>query len=147
MSRFVMVSRKSMTEALEKAGFTPFQTGGRSAELGYFRCHGLDPNIQIKIYTSLPADRSVARGCGEDAIRVVAVFDDGAKNFPICKLPRVHRTGSEAAVIERTLERAREAWRFVNLWLRTPYAERKFLPRPGEKEEAREARQRQGERT
>lgn len=129
--RYVEVSRKAMMRMLEQAGFKPFCNRW---ELGYFRPHAHNPDVLIKVYTSFSFDAAIARPCGKDAIRVVATFESRDKNFPICKMPRVYRTGSEALVIERTLQRMREAYAFVNLWLRTPAHDRKLLKRPGQKE-------------
>lgn len=55
------------------------------------------------------------RGLGEDAIRVCAVYlgsrDKHARG--LTKHRRVFRTGRIDAIVDRTLERAREAWRDV----------------------------------
>lgn len=110
MSRYVEVDRTTFINALEAKGFTadPEARG----ELVYVRQHHLDPTMYVKIYTSMPLNAGDARGCGEDAIRVLLVFVNPRTNKSGClhKTSRVYRTGSEAAVIERTLERAREAY-------------------------------------
>jgi hypothetical protein len=70
----------------------------------------------IKIYTSLPLSGGDSRGKGEDAIRVLLTFKNSKSGAAGClyKAARVYRTGSEDAVIERTLERARDAYREAN---------------------------------
>jgi hypothetical protein len=71
------------------------------------------------VYSSIQRGAEEARGCGEDAIRVVALFADArhqwpARTIPIFKATRVHRTGSVEAVLERMVDRAREAYAACN---------------------------------
>ncbi len=113
-SRYVEVSRKAMMDALDGAGFSPDSFGG---ELVYTRRHQVDPTMVVKIYTSMPAyDHGGARACGEDAIRVVLIFENAVtgRSGGLYKASRVYRTGSEQAVIERTLDRARECYAEAN---------------------------------
>lgn len=113
-SRYVEVSRKAMMDAMDRAGFTPDSSGG---ELIYTRRHKVDPTMVVKVYTSMPAyDHGGARGVGEDAIRVVLIFDNPrtGRSGGLYKASRVYRTGSEEGVIERTLERARECYAEAN---------------------------------
>lgn len=121
--RFVEVSREALFSALEKAGFK--QWAARSGEFGcsevvYQRQHDSDPTMFVKVYTSIAHRAEEARGCGQDAIRVCLVFErfDEKINRHVSgglyKAPKVLRTGSEAKVIERTLERARECYREAN---------------------------------
>lgn len=112
-SRYVEVSREALVGALERAGFTPYPSRG---ELVYARKHHLDPTMLVKVYTSLPLQAGDARGCGEDAIRVLLVFENERTKASGClyKASRVYRTGSEQAVVERVLERARECYREGN---------------------------------
>jgi hypothetical protein len=102
-----------MVEALVGAGFT---LGVQGRELTATRKHHLDPTMSIKIYTSLPADVGDVRACGEDAIRALLLFENTRTEASGClyKAPRVYRTGSEQAVVERTLERARECYAEAN---------------------------------
>lgn len=132
-TRFVEVSREAMVAMLVRSGFTPMPKNHADQELVYFRRHQRDPNVLVKVYTSFSIEPmfAVARGCGDDAIRVVAVFNGGGRNFGICKMPRVYRTGSEAKVIARTYARMREAYGFVNTWLSTAPSQRRDLQRPG----------------
>lgn len=114
-SRYVEVSREALVGALEQAGFAPYvgRTGG---ELVYTRRHHRDPTMMVKVYTSLPARAGDARACGEDAIRVLLVFENERSGASGClhKASRVYRTGSEQAVVERMLERARECYAEAN---------------------------------
>jgi hypothetical protein len=113
-SRYVEVDRTNFCNALEAAGFTPDPEA--RGELVYHRRHHIDPTMFIKVYTSMPLKSGDARGCGADAIRVLLIFKNDRTERSGClyKAPRVYRTGSEAAVIERTIERARDAYREGN---------------------------------
>ena len=87
----------------------------------------------MKVYTSLSRDSAQARGCGEDAIRVCVVryyawhtteehmdlagiggAPGGLRAHGVADFPRVYRTGSVEAVLDRMIDRAREAYAFVN---------------------------------
>lgn len=84
----------------------------------YERAHHKDARYKIMIYTSIGVGAVAARGCGQDAIRVVVVFfPSGRGNGSGCgvyKGTRVHRTGSVDKVLERVTERLRAAYAFVN---------------------------------
>lgn len=109
-TRYVEVDRNVFCQSMEAKGFTPDPEA--FGELIYIRQHHLDPTMYVKIYTSMPLRSGDARGCGQDAIRVMLIFKNDRTGRSGClhKTSRVYRTGSEAAVIERTLERAREAY-------------------------------------
>ena len=74
---------------------------------------GLPNGFFIRVYTSVV--NGVARGDGEDAIRVTLVWRDSAKNSltPISKSTRVNRTGDMEEIVERTLQRGRDLWTSV----------------------------------
>ena len=113
-TRYVQVDRNRFCSILESKGFTvdPAARG----ELVYMRQHHVDPTMYVKIFTSLPINGGDSRGKGEDAIRVLLTFSNPKTAASGClfKASRVYRTGSEEAVIERTLERARDAYREAN---------------------------------
>lgn len=112
---YVEVPREAVFSAMEKAGFTAAVQG---SEVVFVRAHHRCRHLLVKVYTSLSAHAEVARGCGDDAIRVVAAYEkkEGPRpvSFAIHKGKRVHRTGSVDAVLARTLERAREAYAACN---------------------------------
>lgn len=110
-SRYVEVSREKMEAMLKGAGFE-VHAQAKGHEVVYRRRHHADPTMWVKVYTSLSKDASAARGCGEDAIRVVLVFENPRTGASGClyKCPRVYRTGSEQKVLDRLLERMREAY-------------------------------------
>lgn len=113
-TRFVTVDREFFCKSLEDKGFAldPTATG----ELVYVRQHHLDSTMYVKIYTSLPINGGNSRSCGSDAIRVVLIFSNPRtqRSGGLFKAPRVYRTGSQEAVVERTLQRARQAYAFAN---------------------------------
>jgi hypothetical protein len=115
MKRYVEVSRKALLDALFAAGFRE-HLGQGGGELVYSIAHKADPTMFVKVFTSLPRSAGDARGCGEDAIRVLLVFENPVSKASGClyRASRVYRTGSETAVIERTLERARECYGEAN---------------------------------
>lgn len=113
-TRYVQVDRTRFCEALESKGFTPDPDA--RGELVYIRQHHVDPTMFVKIFTSMPLNGGDARSAGQDAIRVLLTFNNPKTGASGClfKATRVYRTGSEEAVIERTLERARDAYREAN---------------------------------
>jgi hypothetical protein len=74
---------------------------------------GLPNGFSIRVYTSVVD--GVARGDGEDAIRVTLIWRDPAKNSltPISKSTRVNRTGEMEEIVERVLQRGRDLWTSV----------------------------------
>lgn len=109
-STFVTVDRNEFIKALVDAGFTPdLEARG---ELVYQFQHRKDQTMFVKVYTSMPLNGGDTRPLGADAIRVVLIFKNAqtGKSGCLFKAPKVLRTGSSRAVIERTLERARAAY-------------------------------------
>jgi hypothetical protein len=109
-ARYVEVDRAAFRAALESAGFTPDPEA--VGELVYVRQHHKDPTMFVKIFTSLPLNAGNARPPGADAIRVLLIFKNSqtGKSGCLYKTSRVYRTGSQEAVIRRTIDRAREAY-------------------------------------
>jgi hypothetical protein len=71
------------------------------------------------VYTSIRVGAGEARGCGEDAIRVVAFWKGDRASWGVYKAVRTFRTGSVEAVIERVHERARAAYGACNEHVKT----------------------------
>lgn len=92
---------------MEEAGF---KADVRGQELVFRRTHHLDPSMSVKVYSSLPARGGDVRGCGEDAIRIFLIWERGDASGCLYKTSRVFRTGSEQGVLERVLDRIREAY-------------------------------------
>ena len=120
-SRSVTVPAEAFRAKMGAAGFAESTFGG---EVTFHRAHARCCHCSVTIYSSLPARGGDSRGCGEDAIRVTAVFSrqTPGRERPyvkvIAKTARVFRTGSADKVLERTLERAREAYAEVNAFLK-----------------------------
>jgi hypothetical protein len=108
MSRFVDVPAAAIRERLVAAGFR-LNPASHGEEI-YERAHKVDARYTIKVYSSIQRGANGARGCGADAIRVVALFTPRDKSYPIFKSKRVYRTGSVEAVLDRMIERAREGY-------------------------------------
>ena len=123
MSRFVQVPADAIRGRLTAAGFKLISAA--SGEEIYVRAHDRDIRYAIKVYSSIQRGAGDARDCGEDAIRVVVVhytgtlggnsewlYPDAARG--VFKATRVFRTGTVDGVLDRMIERAREAYAFIN---------------------------------
>lgn len=116
-ARFVQVPASAIRQRLAAAGFHLLLA--MSGEEVYERAHDRDARYTVKVYSSIQRGAEEARECGTDAIRVVALFSDAKFQWPprvspIFKATRVHRTGSVEAVLDRMVERAREAYAACN---------------------------------
>ena len=114
---FVAVPAASLRERLAAAGFALLPA--THGEEVYERKHDRDARYVIRVYSSIQRGADEARDVGTDAIRVVALFTDNksywpARTYPIFKATRVHRCGSVEAVLDRMIERAREAYKACN---------------------------------
>lgn len=124
-TRFVEVPREALLGALQNAGFTQVPPRTSDEELLFERKHNHDAELSVRVFTTIPGAGAKARACGEDAIRV-GLFAAGkthpeaktARWVPIFWATKVLRTGSVEKVIERTIERAREAYAQANLCVR-----------------------------
>lgn len=119
MSHYVEVDSARLELFLQGLGFT---REVHCNEVVYTRRHNLEPRLQIKVYTSIATGESVARKCGADAIRVVAVLNGKDKVYPIFRGQRVFRTTSQESVQERVLERCRAAYARMNEWRKEQHA-------------------------
>jgi hypothetical protein len=111
-TRFVPVPAAAIQERLVAAGFELMEA--TSGEEVYLRIHDKDERYAIKVFSSIQRGESAARKCGADAIRVVALFQPQDKVYPIFKSARVYRTGTVEGVLERMVERARDAYKRCN---------------------------------
>jgi hypothetical protein len=128
--RFVSVNSANFEAFLQSHGF---ERSIQGKEVVYIRRHRNPKlaNLQVKVYTTITAilpgsnENHTARDCGDDAIRVIAIYDDGkGKSFPLGKFQRVYRTASaslsdsdrEQAVFTSTLDRMRLAYARLNDW-------------------------------
>jgi hypothetical protein len=110
---YVQVPRDLFIAKLTECGFHSDETQ-EGNELVVTRQHHNDGTMFVKIFTTLPKAGGDVRAKGADAIRIVLIFKNGDRSGCLMKLPKVLRTGSAEAVIERTIERAREAYAEAN---------------------------------
>lgn len=118
--RYVEVPLDAILGRLVKAGFTKEM---RPGEITYSRQHDRDTRLKVIVYTSIAENATAGRGCGEDAIRVVALFSwtrRGETEVRRKKLytGRVFRVTSVEGVLDRMMERARDAYAACNTWLK-----------------------------
>lgn len=131
MGTYVEVPAHMIRTTLQAAGFElskALRTSAGSEEV-YDRVHDKDRRYLIRVYTSITSGDSTVRSKGADAIRVVAVFRrdfyvDPGSHFAvgIFKAKRIHRSGSVEAVLERMMQRARDAYAFCNCKMREDIA-------------------------
>lgn len=111
-AQFVTVTAEDFAKKMAAAGFK--ETDDQYGEITYSRQHS-DQRFTIKVYTSISRNGSKTRAVGTDAIRVVLLFTGtNGKTYPMAKSKPVHRCGTVDGVLERTLERARDMYRFAN---------------------------------
>ena len=119
-SRYVEIPTQVLEDFLKSKGFS--RTTQRN-EVVYERSHHEWSSVKVKVYTSIKDGRTVARRRGSDSIKVCAVYIPSAfskrKPFGIGKFPRVLRTGTQQAVLDRTYERMVAAYKRCNEWVAT----------------------------
>jgi len=113
---YIEVPRERIEALLAKSGFAPGRAGN---ELTYSITHRVDPRLSVTVYTSVALDASDARGCGEDAIRVIAQFtwlhraSNETRRKNLFKA-RIYRVNSVDGVLDRMLAKMREAYAACN---------------------------------
>ncbi len=122
MATFVQLDANAFTTFLADKGFTRTQSND---EVVYWKRAECNPDLMIKVYTSISLDSARARACGSDAIRVCCIFFARGKDFGICKLPRCHRTTSLESIQERVLLRINEAEAKAKEWTEREHAAKK----------------------
>jgi len=118
--RYIEIDSSQFETFLSDKGFVK---SVQHHEVVFTRQHKNNPNIHIRVFTSIRAgqdqkSQDTARARGTDAIRIAAFFDNGERSFGVYKGPRVYRTGSQEKVHERTLERMREAYQRCTDWIK-----------------------------
>lgn len=122
-SRFVEVPAEAIRARMHEAGFTETSFCN---EVVFVRTHARCKHSHVKVYTSMSVHAGGVRAVGTDAIRVVGVFErvTPGRTKPFVRVfykgRRVHRTGTVEGVLERLIERAREAYGAINEGLRDP---------------------------
>lgn len=119
---YVEVPADRLRAKLAEMGFTQIQLPFSNEEI-YERRHHVDPSYLVRVYSSISSGSKAVRGCGEDAIRVVALRcirtaewreDRKWRTEGVAKTKRIHRTGTVEGVLQRLHERAREAYAVIN---------------------------------
>jgi len=110
------VPAAEIRDRLTAAGFSLVSGSGEEI---YVRAHNRDVRYTVKVYSSIQRGAGEIAQCGDDAIRVVAIWTDDKfcwppRERPIFKSARVYRTGTVEGVLDRMIERAREAYEMCN---------------------------------
>lgn len=121
MAHYVEVPSAALFGRLEAAGFT---RGVIGREVTYTRVHSRDARLSVTVYTSAAEGSQDARGCGEDAIRVVALFSwlhraSGEQRRKKLASFKVLRVTSVDGVLERTIDAARKAYQACNDFIKS----------------------------
>ena len=118
MAHYVEVPSDRLFALLEGAGFT---RGIMGREVVFSRKHAKDDRLSVVVFTSAAEGARDARGCGEDAIRVSAAFTwlhraSGETRRKILYRAKVLRVTSIEGVLQRTIDKAREAYQACNAY-------------------------------
>jgi hypothetical protein len=121
--RYVPVPSEDIIGLLESKGFTRVhglttKRGRPVSEVVYERAHNDNPAVKVRVFTSITTGRTRVRNCDRDAIKVATVVVGRQKTYGVGKFPRILRTGSVEAVLERMLERMRLAYARGTEWIR-----------------------------
>lgn len=116
MNRFVDVPRADFEALMTRSGFVAGRAGN---EITWERRHAVDSRLSVVVYSSIAYNAAEARGCGEDAIRVVGLFQwthrpTGEARRKHLFSAKVLRVNSVEGVLARTLEKMREAYAACN---------------------------------
>lgn len=125
--RFVKLDSVTFFAFFTAHGFERLpKTRNSGEEVVFIRRHNHNRNLMVKVYSSVKDGAGEARACGADAIRIVAIFDNGQRSFGVGKFPRIYRTAPpdmedderQVHVQKRVLDRMREAYARCNEWLK-----------------------------
>jgi hypothetical protein len=94
-----------------------FERSVQREEVVYSRRSSRNPDVLIKVYTSIRVGAQQVRRSGTDAIRVCVVFDNGRRSFGIGRFAPVFRVTSAESTLRRLEERLREAAERGNEWI------------------------------
>ncbi len=94
-----------------------FERTVQGREVVYVRKSARNPDVQLKVYSSVKVGQTSVRSAGKDAIRICCVFDNGRKSFGIGKFQPVFRVTSVESVLARLKERLVEASKRANEWI------------------------------
>jgi hypothetical protein len=87
-----------------------FSSSTCGREVVYERRSVRNPNVMIKVYSSVAVNGSQVRQAGRDSLKVCVVFSaPGGRSFGIGKFPPIPRVNSEESVLRRLRERLEAA--------------------------------------
>lgn len=86
-------------------------------EVVYVKRSTRNPDVLMKVYTSVHVGAASVRRSGKDAIRVCVVFQNSYKSFGIGKFAPVFRVTSTESVLRRLMDRLREAAQRATEWI------------------------------
>jgi len=124
MNKYVEVPRERFEALMREKGFEPGQAGN---EITWERRHATDGRLSVVVYSSIASQASEARACGEDAIRVVALFQwlhrgSNEKRRKHLFSAKVLRVNSVEGVLDRTLQAMRDAYAACNEFIKADRA-------------------------
>lgn len=115
MANYVAVPAEALEGFLQSQKFERTVQGN---EVVYFRRSSKNPNVRLKVYTSVRVGQAQVRNSGKDSIKVCAVFDnDQGRSFGVGKFNPVFRVTSVESVLSRLKERLMEAAKRANEWI------------------------------
>lgn len=126
MARYVAIAAGVLQSFLESRKFIRSSCG---REIVYIKRSVRNPDVCIKVYTSIKVGERTVRASGRDSIKVCCVFDNGRRSFGIGKFPPVLRVDSEASILSRLDARIRSAAARATEWLDQNGAPRTATPR------------------
>ncbi len=106
--------RTTLATAIEtlmaRSVFTPEVRPGTKEKVFAREVPGTNGKIRVLVYTSIEGKQT--RECGDDAIRVCAVYKarDGQDRGIASAEKRINRVGEVSAITDRLIERMREIW-------------------------------------
>lgn len=120
MNAYVEISRERVETYLQEMGFERDPVRG---EIVYVRRHKINPALIVKVYTSIAEQGTAVRGRGADAIRVVALLTwtrrgETEMRRKVLFEAKILRVNSIEGVLERTRDKAREAYAACNEFLK-----------------------------
>ncbi len=115
MTQYVEMDKNSFLSYLNFHKFIQ-DVNAYGNELVYKRYSSRNPNVVIKVYTSI-AKSGTQRTNGNDSIKVAVVFDNGKRAFGIGKFPPVFRVTDTDSIIDRVHSRILDATKRANEWI------------------------------
>ncbi len=116
MAQFFEVPAAEIEKFLSSKSFV---RGIQGNEVVYTRKSRRNPDVLMKVYTSIRVGRTAVRSSGKDSIKVCVVFDSGRRSFGIGKFPPVFRVTSTESTLERLQHRIMMAAHRAEEWLNT----------------------------